>query len=311
MIDNIGFVDVFVNLWYFGIVIFVCLFCIEDVLCVDIVVVGILFDFGVSYCFGICFGLLYVWEFLWLLCLYNLVQDVFLFQFVQVVDVGDIFVNFFDFIEVVIEVECVVLVFGEQVQCFVMIGGDYMVVFFLLCVVVVKYGFVVVLYFDVYLDMWDIYFGVFIMYGIFFWCVSEEGLIDFMVSCYVGICGFLYFKQDFEDDECFGFFIVFSEYIEEYGVEVVIDCIFIWIGDRLLYVLIDIDVFDFVYVFGIGMLEVGGFMSCELLCIFCVLCDCDIVGVDVVEVLFVYDYVQMIGIVVSYVVYELVIFFVV
>lgn len=49
----------------------------------------------------------------------------------------------------------------------VFFGGDYLVMFLLLCVVCVKYGEVLVcVYFDVYCDIWIDYFGEFLGYGI-------------------------------------------------------------------------------------------------------------------------------------------------
>ncbi len=81
---------------------------------------------------------------------------------------------------------------------------------------------------------------------------SEEGLIDLTASCHVGTRGPLYSKQDLEDDERLGFSIVSSEYIEEHGVEAAIDRILTRIGDKPLYVSIDIDVLDPAHAPGTG-----------------------------------------------------------
>jgi len=76
-------------------------------------------------------------------------------------------------------------------------GGDYMLSLFLLRVVKVVRGvLLVVIYFDVYFDMWDIYFGVLYIYGIFFWWVLEEGLFDIDVCVHVGFWGLFYFVDD-------------------------------------------------------------------------------------------------------------------
>ncbi|WP_270365821.1 agmatinase [Microbacterium algeriense] len=306
MTDNIGPVDASVNPRYSGIATFARLPRIEDVPRADIAVVGIPFDSGVSYRPGTRFGPSHVRESSRLLRPYNPAQDVSPFQLAQVVDAGDIPVNPFDLTEAVTEVERAALALGEQVQRLVTIGGDHTVALPLLRAVAAKHGPVAVLHFDAHLDTWDTYFGAPITHGTPFRRASEEGLIDLTASCHVGTRGPLYSKQDLEDDERLGFSIVSSEYIEEHGVEAAIDRILTRIGDRPLYVSIDIDVLDPAHAPGTGTPEAGGLTSRELLRILRALRDRDIVGADVVEVSPAYDHAQMTGIAASHVVYELV-----
>ncbi|AVL98475.1 MULTISPECIES: agmatinase [Microbacterium] len=306
MTDNIGPVDASVNPRYSGIATFARLPRIEDVPRADIAVVGIPFDSGVSYRPGTRFGPSHVRESSRLLRPYNPAQDVSPFQLAQVVDAGDIPVNPFDLTEAVTEVERAALALGEQVQRLVTIGGDHTVALPLLRAVAAKHGPVAVLHFDAHLDTWDTYFGAPITHGTPFRRASEEGLIDLTASCHVGTRGPLYSKQDLEDDERLGFSIVSSEYIEEHGVEAAIDRILTRIGDKPLYVSIDIDVLDPAHAPGTGTPEAGGLTSRELLRILRALRDRDIVGADVVEVSPAYDHAQMTGIAASHVVYELV-----
>ncbi|KAB1866669.1 agmatinase [Microbacterium algeriense] len=306
MTDNIGPVDASVNPRYSGIATFARLPRIEDVPRADIAVVGIPFDSGVSYRPGTRFGPSHVRESSRLLRPYNPAQDVSPFQLAQVVDAGDIPVNPFDLTEAVTEVERAALALGERVQRIVTIGGDHTVALPLLRAVAAKHGPVAVLHFDAHLDTWDTYFGAPITHGTPFRRASEEGLIDLTASCHVGTRGPLYSKQDLEDDERLGFSIVSSEYIEEHGVEAAIDRILTRIGDKPLYVSIDIDVLDPAHAPGTGTPEAGGLTSRELLRILRALRDRDIVGADVVEVSPAYDHAQMTGIAASHVVYELV-----
>ncbi|MCT1366169.1 MULTISPECIES: agmatinase [Microbacterium] len=306
MTDNIGPVDASVNPRYSGIATFARLPRIEDVPRADIAVIGIPFDSGVSYRPGTRFGPSHVRESSRLLRPYNPAQDVSPFQLAQVVDAGDIPVNPFDLTEAVTEVERAALALGEQVQRLVTIGGDHTVALPLLRAVAAKHGPVAVLHFDAHLDTWDTYFGAPITHGTPFRRASEEGLIDLTASCHVGTRGPLYSKQDLEDDERLGFSIVSSEYIEEHGVEAAIDRILTRIGDKPLYVSIDIDVLDPAHAPGTGTPEAGGLTSRELLRILRALRDRDIVGADVVEVSPAYDHAQMTGIAASHVVYELV-----
>ncbi|MEE6387489.1 agmatinase [Microbacterium paraoxydans] len=306
MTDNIGPVDASVNPRYSGIATFARLPRIEDVPRADIAVVGIPFDSGVSYRPGTRFGPSHVRESSRLLRPYNPAQDVSPFQIAQVVDAGDIPVNPFDLTAAVTEVERAALALGEQVQRLVTIGGDHTVALPLLRAVAAKHGPVAVLHFDAHLDTWDTYFGAPITHGTPFRRASEEGLIDLTASCHVGTRGPLYSKQDLEDDERLGFSIVSSEYVEEHGVEAAIDRILTRIGDKPLYVSIDIDVLDPAHAPGTGTPEAGGLTSRELLRILRALRDRDIVGADVVEVSPAYDHAQMTGIAASHVVYELV-----
>ncbi len=306
MTENVGPIDASVNPRYSGIATFARLPRIEDVHRADIAVVGIPFDSGVSYRPGTRFGPSHVRESSRLLRPYNPAQDVSPFAVAQVVDAGDIPVNPFDLTEAVTEVERAALALGEQVQRIVTIGGDHTVALPLLRAVAAKHGPVAVLHFDAHLDTWDTYFGAPITHGTPFRRASEEGLIDLTSSCHVGTRGPLYSKQDLEDDERLGFSIVSSEYMEEHGVEAGIQRILQRIGDRPLYVSIDIDVLDPAHAPGTGTPEAGGLTSRELLRILRALGDSDIVGADVVEVSPAYDHAQITGIAASHVVYELV-----
>ena len=306
MTDNVGPIDASVNPRYSGIATFARLPRIEDVPRADIAVVGIPFDSGVSYRPGTRFGPSHVRESSRLLRPYNPAQDVSPFAIAQVVDAGDIPVNPFDLTAAVSEVERAALALGEQVQRIVTIGGDHTVALPLLRAVHATHGPVAVLHFDAHLDTWDTYFGAPITHGTPFRRASEEGLIDLTASCHVGTRGPLYSKQDLEDDERLGFSIVSSEYIEEHGVESAIARILQRIGDKPLYVSIDIDVLDPAHAPGTGTPEAGGLTSRELLRILRALGSQNIVGADVVEVSPAYDHAQMTGIAASHVVYELV-----
>ena len=306
MTDNVGPIDASLNPRYSGIATFARLPRIEDVPRADIAVVGIPFDSGVSYRPGTRFGPSHVRESSRLLRPYNPAQDVSPFAIAQVVDAGDIPVNPFDLTAAVSEVETAAIALGEQVQRIVTIGGDHTVALPLLRAVAAKHGPVAVLHFDAHLDTWDTYFGAPITHGTPFRRASEEGLIDLTASCHVGTRGPLYSKQDLEDDERLGFSIVSSEYIEEHGVESAIARILQRIGDKPLYVSIDIDVLDPAHAPGTGTPEAGGLTSRELLRILRALGDRDIVGADVVAVSPAYDHAQMTGIAASHVVYELV-----
>lgn len=291
---------------YAGLATFARLPRIEDVPSADVAIVGVPFDTGVSYRPGTRFGPSHVRESSRLLRPYNPAQDVSPFAVAQVVDAGDIPVNPFDIDEAVAEVERAADQLAARAPRIVTIGGDHTIALPLLRSVAKRRGPVAVLHFDAHLDTWDTYFGAPVTHGTPFRRASEEGLIDLTASCHVGTRGPLYSKQDLVDDERLGFRVVSSEMVEEQGVAAAIEAIRRRLGDRPVYVSVDIDVLDPAHAPGTGTPEAGGLTSRELLRMLRALADLDVVGADVVEVSPAYDHAQLTGIAASHVVYELV-----
>ncbi len=304
--EPVGPVDASVYPRYAGIATFARLPRIEEVPRADIAVVGIPFDTGVSYRPGARFGPSHVRESSRLLRPYNPALDVSPFSAAQVVDAGDIAANPFDIDAAVADIETAAVELGSRVERIVTVGGDHTIALPLLRALNKKHGPVAVLHFDAHLDTWDTYFGAPITHGTPFRRASEEGLIDLTASCHVGTRGPLYSKQDLDDDERLGFSIVSSVDIEESGIEAAIERVRRRVGDKPLYISIDIDVLDPAHAPGTGTPEAGGMTSRELLRMLRALSDLDIVGADVVEVSPAYDHAQLTGIAASHVVYELV-----
>ena len=290
---------------YAGLSTFARLPRLEDVPAVDLAVVGIPFDTGVSYRPGARFGPEHVRASSRLLRPYNPAQDFSAWEAVQIADAGDIAVNPFHIDEAVREIAEAASELGSRVQRILTIGGDHTIAYPLLKAISEKHGPVAVLHFDAHLDTWDTYFDEPITHGTPFRRASEEGFLDRTASVHVGTRGPLYSKQDLEDDERLGFSIVSSEYIEENGIPAALDRIRRRVGDRPLYISIDIDVLDPAHAPGTGTPEAGGLTSRELLRLLRGLTDLNIVGADVVEVAPAYDHAQVTGIAAAHVAYEL------
>ena len=77
------------------------------------------------------------------------------------------------------------------------------------------------------------------------------------------------------------------------------------VGERPVYLSVDIDVLDPAFAPGTGTPEAGGLSSRELLAILRGFADLDLVGADVVEVAPAYDHAEVTGIAASHVVYEI------
>jgi len=128
-------------------------------------------------------------------------------------------------------------------------------------------------------------------------------------SMHGGIRGPLYGKEDLEDDERLGFSIVTTEFVEEQGVEATLERIRTRIGDKPLYISIDIDVLDPAHAPGTGTPEVAGLSTREMFTLLRLFRGLDIVGADVVEVAPPYDWANLTAMAAAQVVYEFVCLF--
>lgn len=302
----VGPIDASLTPRYAGIATYAKLPRLEDVAQAEIAVVGIPFDTGVSFRPGARFGPNHVREISRLIRPYNPAQDASPFELVQVVDAGDITANPFNLDEAVNQIDEAATDLGKEVEKIVTIGGDHTIALPLLRAINKKHGPVVVLHFDAHLDTWDTYFGAPTTHGTPFRRASEEGLIDMESSMHFGIRGPLYSRQDLADDTMLGFSVITSEFVEEEGIQAAIDRMRARIGDKPLYISIDIDVLDPSHAPGTGTPEAGGLTSRELLRALRGIADLNIVGADVVEVAPAYDHAQITGVAASHVVYELI-----
>jgi agmatinase len=269
----------------------------------DVAVVGVPFDAGVSYRPGARFGPAAVREASRLLRPYHPALDVSPFERVQVADAGDIAANPFD---IPSAIEAVEEAAGALDAKLVTIGGDHTIALPLLRAAARKHGPVALLHFDAHLDTWDTYFGAEYTHGTPFRRAVEEGLVDTEALSHVGIRGPLYGKKDLEDDRRLGFGILTAADVLRRGLDEVIDVLRQRVGDRPLYVSVDIDVLDPAHAPGTGTPEAGGLTSRELLEILRGLAGLDLVGADVVEVAPAYDHAEITSIAASHVAYDLV-----
>ena len=169
-----------------------------------------------------------------------------------------------------------------------------------------RHGPVALVHFDAHLDTWDTYFGAEYTHGTPFRRAVEEGILDTEALSHVGTRGPLYGKRDLEDDRRFGFGILTSADVFRQGVDEVVDRLRQRIGERPLYVSIDIDVLDPAHAPGTGTPEAGGMTSRELLEILRGFRGLNLIGADVVEVAPAYDHADITGVAASHVAYDLV-----
>jgi agmatinase len=273
---------------------------------VDIGVLGIPFDAGTTFRPGARFGPNAIREASRLLRPYHAALDVEPFAVAQVADCGDVTANPFSITEGLAAIEAAaeeLITAGARV---VALGGDHTVAVPLLRATARRHGPVTLLHFDAHLDTWDTYFGAPYTHGTPFRRAAEEGLLDPAALTHVGIRGPLYTTTDLADDAELGFGIVTSYQVEELGVARVVEGLRERIGERPLYISIDIDVLDPAHAPGTGTPEAGGLTSRELLGILRGLSGLNLVGGDVVEMAPAYDHAQITAVAAAHVAYELI-----
>ena len=272
----------------------------------DIVVAGVPFDSGVSYRPGARFGPTHIREASRLLRPYNPALDVSPFDVAQVADAGDIVANPFHIGEAIDAVQAAALDLTANGTRLVTLGGDHTIALPLLRAAADRHGPVALLHFDAHLDTWDTYFGAEYTHGTPFRRAFEEGIIDTEALSHVDTRGPLYGKKDLEDDRRFGFGIVTSADVYRQGVDEVVAKLRDRIGDRPLYISIDVDVMDPAHAPGTGTPEAGGITSRELLEILRGFRGLNLIGADVVEVAPAYDHAEITGVAASHLAYDLV-----
>ncbi|MEU7744976.1 agmatinase [Nonomuraea sp. NPDC049158] len=276
---------------------------IDQVERADVAIVGVPFDSGVSYRPGARFGPAAVRQGSKLIRPYNPALDVSPFADLQVADAGDIACNPFDIGQAIDTIEQAA---GEFDAKLVTIGGDHTIALPLLRDVHRKHGPVALLHFDAHLDTWDTYFGAEYTHGTPFRRAVEEGILDTEALSHVGIRGPLYGKADLDEDRRLGFGIVTSADVMRRGPDEIAEALRQRIGDRPLYISVDIDALDPAHAPGTGTPEAGGLTSRELLEILRGLSGCNLVGADVVEVAPAYDHAEITSVAAAHVAYDLI-----
>ncbi|MCL2581883.1 MAG: agmatinase [Streptosporangiales bacterium] len=277
---------------------------LQDVSGADVVIAGIPFDSGVSYRPGARFGPGAVRAGSKLLRPYHPGLDANPFGARQVVDAGDIAANPFDIPEAIDSVERGAREILDGADHLIAIGGDHTIALPLLRATAARHGPVALVHFDAHLDTWDTYFGAPYTHGTPFRRAVEEGLLALDASAHAGIRGPLYAYADLTEDKELGFATVTTADVARYGTDQAIDRIRSRVGDRPVYVSVDIDVLDPAHAPGTGTPEPGGLTTRELQMILRGFTGLNLVGADVVEVAPAYDHAELTALAAANVAYE-------
>ena len=259
---------------------------LEDV---DVAIVGVPFDTGVTYRVGGRFGPNAVRAASVMLRPYNSNLDVKPYDVLSCVDYGDVAIipGYTERSYAAIEAAVAPIVEAGVVP--ILIGGDHACTLPHLRATRSR-GPVAVIDFDSHTDAWDSYFGEKYNHGTWMRRAIEEGLVDVSRSIEVGLRGSLYGAEDWTGLKTeLGLDYLTTEDVFAIGPEAVAKRIRERVGSGPAFISFDIDVVDPAYAPGTGTPEAGGPSAHDLLAIVRALGGIDFVGFDVVEVIPAYD----------------------
>jgi agmatinase len=256
---------------------------------VDVAMLGVPFDTGVTYRVGGRFGPAAVRDASVMLRPYNPNLAIAPFEQLSCVDYGDVAIVP-GYIERSYEaIERAVAPIVEAGVIPLLIGGDHACTLPHLRATRSR-GPVAVIDFDSHTDAWDSYFGEKYNHGTWMRRAIEEGLVDVAHSIEVGLRGPIYAAADWTGLRSeLGLEYLTTEDVFTLGADVVAARIRDRVGDQPAFISFDIDVVDPAHAPGTGTPEAGGPSAREMLAIVRGLTGIDFVGFDVVEVIPAYD----------------------
>lgn len=291
---------------YAGLATFALLPTLDSVDRADIAILGVPFDSGTSFRPGARFGPAHIRENSRQLHPYHAVLDAYPFRAVQVADAGDVAVGPYDIPRAITAVESAARRLTTAGSRILALGGDHTIALPLLRASAEVHGALAVVHFDAHLDTWDTLHGASYWHGSPFRRAAEEGLLDLAHCQHVGIRGGIYDTRELEDDAKAGFQIIRSEaFLTDTPAEIA-DRIRSRVGDRPVYISVDIDVLDPAHAPGTGTPEVAGITTAHLFAVLRALRGIRIVGADVVEVAPAYDHAGITGLAAAHTAWEII-----
>jgi agmatinase len=271
---------------------------------VDVAIVGIPFDTGVTYRVGARFGPQAVRAGSRLLRPYNPALKIHIFDYLSVVDYGDLpiapgFIE--DSYQRIVDglrplYDAGVVPIG--------VGGDHSIVLAELRAAAARHGPLGLAHFDSHSDTWDSYWGHKYTHGTPFRRALEEGLLEPARCIQVGMRGSLYGPEDLNEAAGLGLEIIPTLQMLELGMDEVAARVRRRVGDGPTFLSFDIDFVDPASAPGTGTPEIGGPLAREALHLVRQLTGIDFVAFDVVEVLPQFDVAEVTAMTAANVIFE-------
>jgi agmatinase/guanidinopropionase len=276
---------------FHGITTFMRLPASRDLDGIDVAIVGIPFDSGATYRSGTRFGPRKIRESSLLIWGFNQVLNAFPTEELNIVDYGDVSVVPVDITATMDNITQEVKSIINQEIAVVALGGDHSISLPLIRAHASKYGELAVIHFDSHPDTWDEeYEDQPYSHGTPYRRAIEEKLIDTEAYIQIGIRGPTSGKSDLSEAREMGAKVLTIDKVFEMGIPSVVDEMHLLVGDRPVYVSLDIDSVDPAFAPGTGTPEVGGLSSYQILQLVRGLQGLNIVGFDLVEVSPPYDH---------------------
>lgn len=271
----------------------------------DVAILGVPYDSSTSYRGGTRFGPRAIREQSLLLWGYNNAQGVAPFQSLKVVDVGDADLVPVSIIATHQHIQSAAAKVIEAGATLITLGGDHSITLPLLREHARKHGPVAVIHFDAHPDTWDCeYPGHPYSHGTPFIRAIEENLIQTDAYVQIGIRGPTGGPQDYADALRLGARMITLDEFRTRTLAEVLKEVRGLVGNRPVYVTLDIDCVDPAFAPGTGTPEVGGLTSYEILQLVRGLQGLKTVGFDLVEVAPPYDHAGITAILAANLVFE-------
>jgi agmatinase/proclavaminate amidinohydrolase len=255
----------------------------------DVVVVGAPYDGGASYRPGARFAPRAIRHESCLLHGTGIARGPSTFERINVVDGGDIDLSPFSMDHAIETAGEALALLVRDNRSFLMLGGDHSLSLPALRAVSAVHGPVAVLHLDAHSDTNPPVYGGTYHHGTAFRWGIEEGLVDPGSMIQVGIRGHIPRPDSLNYARDRGVRIVTAAEVYERSVAEVRTMIRQVVGDRPVYVSVDVDVVDPAFAPGTGTPAPGGLSSRELLLLLDVVGELTPVGFDIVEVSPPYD----------------------
>jgi agmatinase len=271
---------------------------------VDVTVMGVPFDSGVSYRSGARFGPRKIREASLTLWGYNSTLKISPTEALKIVDYGDVSV-----IPTSIEhtMTAITKTAGEVLDAgttLISLGGDHSITLPLLRAHAQKYGPLSLVHIDAHIDTWEAEFeAVPYSHGTPFRYATQEGLIRKGEYVQIGIRGPVSNANDYADAAELGARTITIHEVFDRGISEILKEVHQRMQGHV-YVSIDIDAADPAYAPGTGTPEVGGLSSYQLLQLVRGLHGLNLVGFDLVEVSPPYDHGDITAVLASNIVFE-------
>jgi agmatinase len=208
------------------------------------------------------------------------------FEVLRVVDFGDAAVLPADAVRTHAAIESLVGQVVDAGALPVILGGDHSITEPDIRAIATRRGPVGLIHFDTHTDTGQEVFGVELSHGSIMYRLVEQGHVDPSRYVQIGLRGYWPGEKEFSWQRERGITSLFMHDVRDRGIRSVVEEALTIVGDGPVFLSVDVDVLDPVYVPGTGTPEPGGMQSIDLLWACREICSrVRLAGMDVVEVI--------------------------